>query len=95
MQCFVYVTDIICSERTPQPQDTKFGWISGFRGLSDDHVLMHSSLDNYLFLRMFKILFGICLVGSIITWPILFPVNATGKCLSMRRFLNHSKLIYE
>jgi len=41
---------------------------------------MHSSLDNYLFLRLFKILFTICLVGAIITWPILFPVNATGMC---------------
>ncbi|KAI4717328.1 DUF221-domain-containing protein [Aureobasidium sp. EXF-10727] len=65
-------------EYTPQPSDTRFGWIKNFRGLSDDHILMHSSLDNYLFLRLFKILFTICLVGAIITWPILFPVNATG-----------------
>jgi len=70
----------IRSEYTPQPSDTKFGWIKNFRGLNDDHVLMHSSLDNYLFLRLFKILFTICLVGAIITWPILFPVNATGMC---------------
>lgn len=67
------------SEYTPQPSDTKFGWIKNFRGLNDDHILMHSSLDNYLFLRLFKILFTICLVGAIMTWPILFPVNATGK----------------
>ncbi|KAI5195831.1 hypothetical protein AUEXF2481DRAFT_4876 [Aureobasidium subglaciale EXF-2481] len=65
-------------EYTPQPSDTKFGWVKNFRGLNDDHVLMHSSLDNYLFLRLFKILFTICLVGAIITWPILFPINATG-----------------
>ncbi|KAK6008183.1 hypothetical protein QM012_000086 [Aureobasidium pullulans] len=65
-------------EYTPQPSDSKFAWITNFRGLNDDHILMHSSLDNYLFLRLFKILFVICLVGAIITWPILFPVNATG-----------------
>ncbi|KAG9710971.1 DUF221-domain-containing protein, partial [Aureobasidium melanogenum] len=65
-------------EYTPQPSDSRFGWITNFRGLNDDHILMHSSLDNYLFLRLFKILFVICLVGAIITWPILFPVNATG-----------------
>lgn len=69
----------ILSEYTPQPSNSKFGWISNFRGLNDDHILMHSSLDNYLFLRLFKILFTICLVGAIITWPILFPINATGK----------------
>lgn len=67
------------SEYTPQPSDSRFGWITNFRGLNDDHILMHSSLDNYLFLRLFKILFVISLVGAIITWPILFPVNATGK----------------
>lgn len=72
---------VICSEYTPQPSDSRFGWITNFRGLNDDHILMHSSLDNYLFLRLFKILFTICLVGAIITWPILFPVNATGKRL--------------
>jgi hypothetical protein len=71
----------IHSEYTPQPSNSKFGWIANFRGLNDDHVLMHSSLDNYLFLRLFKILFTICFVGAIITWPILFPVNATGKQL--------------
>ncbi|KAI4748591.1 DUF221-domain-containing protein [Aureobasidium sp. EXF-12298] len=65
-------------EYTPEPSKSKFGWIKNYRGLNDDHILMHSSLDNYLFLRLFKILFTICLIGAIITWPILFPVNATG-----------------
>ncbi|TIA07139.1 DUF221-domain-containing protein, partial [Aureobasidium pullulans] len=63
---------------TPQPSDSRFGWIKNFRGLNDDHILMHSSLDNYLFLRLFKIMFTICFCGAILTWPILFPINATG-----------------
>jgi hypothetical protein len=29
-------------------------------------------------LRFLKIATVICLVGCVITWPILFPVNATG-----------------
>ncbi|THZ30557.1 DUF221-domain-containing protein [Aureobasidium pullulans] len=65
-------------EYTPQPSDSRFGWIKNFRGLNDDHILMHSSLDNYLFLRLFKIMFTICFCGAILTWPILFPINATG-----------------
>lgn len=69
------------SEKTPAPSSSRFGWIADYRSIRDDHVLNHSSLDNYLFLRMFKILTVICFVGSLITWPILFPVYATGKYL--------------
>lgn len=65
-------------EKTPKPSNSRFGWIKDYKSLDDGHVLSHSSLDNFFFLRLFKILFVICLVGSIITWPILFPVNATG-----------------
>lgn len=41
-------------------------------------MLHHSSLDGYLFLRFLRILCAICFVGCLITWPILFPINATG-----------------
>lgn len=46
--------------------------------MQDQFVLGHASIDNYLWLRFFKILCLMCLVGCFITWPILFPVNATG-----------------
>ncbi|KAL1305017.1 hypothetical protein AAFC00_003917 [Neodothiora populina] len=65
-------------EKTPQPSNSRFGWISDFRSMQDDYVLNHSSLDNYLFLRMFKVMAFICIVGTLITWPILMPINATG-----------------
>ena len=55
-----------------------FGWVTDYRALGDDYVLKHSSLDNFLYLRLFKIMAVICLVGCFITWPVLFPVNATG-----------------
>ena len=47
--------------------------------MNDTHVLNNSSLDNYLFLRLFKIMTFICLVGTLLTWPILMPINATGE----------------
>lgn len=41
-------------------------------------MLRHSSLDGYLFLRFLKLMSLICVVGCVITWPILIPVNVTG-----------------
>ena len=46
--------------------------------LSDEYVLNHHSLDAYLYMRFLKVLTLMAFVGAIITWPILFPVNATG-----------------
>jgi calcium permeable stress-gated cation channel len=46
--------------------------------LSDTHVLNHHSIDGYLLLRFLKVSVVLCLVGCFITWPVLFPVNATG-----------------
>lgn len=38
----------------------------------------HHSLDGFLMLRLLKMSVIVCLVGCLITWPVLFPVNATG-----------------
>jgi hypothetical protein len=46
--------------------------------LSDEYVLNHHSLDAYLYMRFLKVLTLMTFVGAIITWPVLFPVNATG-----------------
>ncbi|KAK5075504.1 phosphate metabolism protein 7 [Lithohypha guttulata] len=64
--------------RTPLNNRGFFGAIFDFKGLPDHHVLERNSLDGYLFLRFFKMLIFISLAGCLITWPILFPVNATG-----------------
>lgn len=66
------------SEHTPKPSGGFFGWVKDYRALPDSYVLNHQSIDGYLFLRFFKLLIIICLVGVCLTWPILFPVNATG-----------------
>jgi len=55
-----------------------FNWIGPFFKIPDSYVLNHQSIDGYLLLRFLKIAIVICLVGCAITWPILFPVNATG-----------------
>lgn len=56
-----------------------FNWVGSFRKIPDVYALKHQTLDAYLFIRYLKICTVICLVSLCITWPILFPVNATGK----------------
>ena len=46
--------------------------------IPDEYVLQHNSLDGYFLLRYCKLSIMICFVGCCISWPILFPVNATG-----------------
>lgn len=55
-----------------------FNWIGTFWKLPDAYALQHQSLDAYLFLRYLRICCTICFVSACITWPILFPINATG-----------------
>ena len=55
-----------------------FNWIGKFNQIPDSYVLNHHSIDGYLLLRFLKISVIICFVGCCITWPILFPINATG-----------------
>ncbi|EME44949.1 hypothetical protein DOTSEDRAFT_70859 [Dothistroma septosporum NZE10] len=66
-------------QRSPKQTTGLLGWKKEYNELKDEFVLGHASIDNYLWLRFFKMLSVMCLVGCFITWPILFPVNATGK----------------
>jgi hypothetical protein len=68
----------VSSERTPALPLGWFDWIRPFCRVPDTHVLNHSSLDGYLFLRYLKVLIIICLVGCCITFPILLPLNILG-----------------
>ncbi|OKL57865.1 hypothetical protein UA08_06535 [Talaromyces atroroseus] len=65
-------------ERTPASPTGLFNWITSMYTLPDTYVLQHHSLDAYLLLRYMKLLVVMCFVGCCITWPILFPINATG-----------------
>jgi hypothetical protein len=73
-----YVGSLREQERTPAPDGGLLGWIPAMFKLPDTYVLCHHSLDAYLLLRYLKIATTICFVGCLITWPVLFPVNATG-----------------
>jgi ABC-type multidrug transport system fused ATPase/permease subunit len=55
-----------------------FGWIKDFKNLKDEYILDHQSIDGYLFVRFFKMMIVMSFLGCVITWPVLFPVNATG-----------------
>lgn len=74
-----FVGSLRPEQRTPKVSDTLFGWINDFWKIPDTYVLNHHSLDAYLFLRFLKIAVVCCFVGCLITWPILFPINATGN----------------
>jgi calcium permeable stress-gated cation channel len=65
-------------ERTPNSPTGLVNWIASMYTLPDTYVLQHHSLDAYLLLRYMKLLVVMCFVGCCITWPILFPINATG-----------------
>lgn len=64
-------------ERSPELPSGMFNWVGAFVKIPDSYVLNHQSLDGFLLLRYLKIASAICLVGCFITWPVLFPVNAT------------------
>lgn len=91
-----YHVDILIdiSEKSEALPDGKFSWIRHFRNFQDEYVLNHQSLDGYLYLRFLKMVCLICFFGCCITWPILFPVNATGggdgKELDILSFANIS-----
>ncbi|KAL4887685.1 hypothetical protein BJY04DRAFT_176401 [Aspergillus karnatakaensis] len=65
-------------ERTPPSSTGLTGWIRDMYKLPDEYVLQHHSMDAYLLLRFLKMVTVICFVGALITFPILFPINATG-----------------
>jgi hypothetical protein len=69
---------LFCSEKTPPVSQSLLGWFSNFRHTNDEYILTHQSLDGYLYIRFLKMMIFMSLIGCCITWPILFPVNATG-----------------
>ncbi|CZT06742.1 related to A.thaliana hyp1 protein [Rhynchosporium agropyri] len=72
-----YLETLYEGEKSKDPPPGTFSWIAPFRGLDDEYVLNHQSLDGYLYMRFIKMLMVICFIGSCITMPVLFPVNAT------------------
>lgn len=65
-------------ERTKPLPSGFFNWIGPFAKIPDLYALQHQGLDAYLFLRFLRMTVVIMFVGCCITWPVLFPINATG-----------------
>ncbi|KAJ5496417.1 hypothetical protein N7463_008404 [Penicillium fimorum] len=65
-------------QRTPESPTGLWNWIKAMYQLPDTYVLQHHSMDAYLMLRFLKLCSVMLLVGCCITFPILWPVNATG-----------------
>ncbi|KAJ8129666.1 hypothetical protein O1611_g3963 [Lasiodiplodia mahajangana] len=65
-------------DRIPSSGSGYLDWLHTMRKLPDKFLLYHESLDAYLYLRFLRTIIFICAVGCVLTWPILFPVNATG-----------------
>lgn len=60
-----------------------FAWITNVLNKPQTYIIQYAGADGYFFLRfLFEFAF-ICLVGCLVTWPILFPVNASNS--------NHNK----
>lgn len=65
-------------ERSPDLPSGWFSWIGAFWKIPDAYALQHQSLDAYLFIRYLRVLTAVCFASLCITWPVLFPINATG-----------------
>ena len=69
-----YLATLRKPQLSPKRTPGFFGWLKEYSGLSDDYVLGHSSIDNYLWLRLFKMLALMCFVGyaqALVAWAFL------------------------
>ena len=73
-----HLPDLHEHQRSPELPSGWVNWLGTFLKIEDNHVLHHSSLDGYLFLRFLRVLCATCFTGCLITWPILMPIHATG-----------------
>lgn len=73
-----YLNHLGEQRQTPSPSGGLFAWIKDFKNLKDEYILDHQSIDGYLFVRFFKMMVVLSFLGAVITWPVLFPINATG-----------------
>lgn len=55
-----------------------FNWIPYLLKKPDSYIIKNSGIDGYFFLRYLFIMALCFLVGCLITYPVLFSVNATG-----------------
>jgi hypothetical protein len=65
--------------KAPLPPTGLFSWLSSLLHRPESFLVRTCGTDGYFFLR-FLFEFGcIALIGVMVTWPILFPINATNS----------------
>ncbi|KAF1934201.1 DUF221-domain-containing protein [Didymella exigua CBS 183.55] len=73
-----YLGTVPKKDHTPCQSRSYWGWVHTMRVVPDKFTLYHQSIDSYLFLRFLRTMIFICVVGCVLTWPILMPINAAG-----------------
>lgn len=73
-----YLGTIPKKDHTPCQSRSYWDWVHTMRVVPDKFTLYHQSIDSYLFLRFLRTMIFICVVGCVLTWPILMPINAAG-----------------
>lgn len=73
------IAETIRPSRRPRPlKSGLLSWFSDLVTRKETEILQDAGLDGYFFLRYLRLTIIISVVGIIVTWPILLPVNATG-----------------
>lgn len=71
--------NLINDEKKPEPLPSGiWEWIFPLLKKSDNFIIRQAGLDGYFYLRYLFLVFGICLAGLCLFFPILLPINATG-----------------
>ncbi|KAI3406123.1 PHM7 [Candida oxycetoniae] len=63
--------------RPQSPPAGIFSWLGSLLRRPETFIIQYAGPDGYFFLRFLFEFCCICILGAIITWPILFPVNAS------------------
>jgi hypothetical protein len=74
----VVASTVIEDEKPRSLSENWIVWVKDLVTRSDAEILQIAGLDGYFFLRYLRLMLFICLVGIIVLFPILLPINGTG-----------------
>ncbi|KAG7192960.1 uncharacterized protein KQ657_001065 [Scheffersomyces spartinae] len=61
------------------PPRGAFSWITTLMKKSETYLIQYAGVDGYFFIRFLFEFAIVCIFGILLTWPILFPINATNS----------------
>ncbi|CUS22623.1 LAQU0S06e02234g1_1 [Lachancea quebecensis] len=64
-------------ERTDEVPAGTFAWLGYLLSRPHSFLIQHAGIDGYLFLRYVAVFGGLSMIGCLMLFPILIPVNAT------------------